>query len=85
MKINEKTEQIAVTKPALDFCGSSCVEGDAFLDAFSFVGTSLEGLTVVMTGSTAGHFATSSEICDLSQPKKQVDSNETNFESISLT
>lgn len=69
MKINAKTEQMAVTKPALDFSGCSCVTGDALREVFSLTGGSFDGGTTEFS-LAAAHILTS-EICDLSQPKME--------------
>lgn len=74
MKMIANTEQTAVTKPALDFSGSSCVTAEALCAFLLFVG----GMGDERGGSDdefsliAAHNLTS-EICDLSQPKSERD------------
>jgi hypothetical protein len=63
------TEQTAVTNPALDFSGSSCVTGEALCALLSF-----GGVTVDESGGSDDEFSVAaahiltSENCDLSQP-----------------
>lgn len=68
MNTKAKIEQIAVTKPALDFWGSSWVTGEALRDAFSLMMSMIDVLVDGKIIGIAEHFLESADIWDLSQP-----------------